>query len=74
MPGRPRGARKVACGGVLDGAPAGSGSRGRRRRNRHGFPCGEQAPQVRISHVASKYVVARSVAKCLSDLRTVPVA
>ncbi len=74
MPGRSRGARKVARGGVLDGAPAGSGSRRRSRRNRHGFPCGEQAPQVWISHVASKYVVARSVAKCLSDLRTVPVA
>ena len=39
-----------------------------------GFPCGEHAPQVRVCHVASKYVVARSVAKCLSDLRTVPVA
>jgi hypothetical protein len=39
-----------------------------------GFPRGEHAPQVRAGHVASKYVVARSVAKCLSDLRTVPVA
>ena len=39
-----------------------------------GFPCGEQAPNLEPGHVASKYVVARSVAKCLSDLRTVPVA
>lgn len=39
-----------------------------------GFPCGEHAPQDRVRPVASKYVVARSVAKCLSDLRTVPVA
>ena len=39
-----------------------------------GFPCGEHAPHRRTGHVASKYVVARSVAKCLSDLRTVPVA
>ncbi len=43
-------------------------------RSRRGFPRGEHAPQVWVSHVASKYVVARSVAKCLSDLRTVPVA
>lgn len=39
-----------------------------------GFPCGEQATNLEPGHVASKYVVARSVAKCLSDLRTVPVA
>lgn len=45
-----------------------------RHTGTHGFPCGEHAPQVRVRHVASKYVVARSVAKCLSDLRTVPVA
>ena len=43
-------------------------------RSGRGFPRGEHAPQVWVSHVASKYVVARSVAKCLSDLRTVPVA
>jgi len=55
--------------------PAGGISPWRQPVNRvPGFPCGEHAPQVRVCHVASKYVVARSVAKCLSDLRTVPVA
>ena len=43
-------------------------------RRRPGFPRGEQATNLELRHVASKYVVARSVAKCLSDLRTVPVA
>lgn len=55
--------------------PAGGISPWRQPVNRvPGFPCGEHAPQVGVCHVASKYVVARSVAKCLSDLRTVPVA
>ena len=37
-------------------------------------PVANKLPKSHLAHVASKYVVARSVAKCLSDLRTVPVA
>jgi hypothetical protein len=57
---------------LLEVTPSGGGPD--YSRLRRGFPCGEHAPQCRVRHVASKYVVARSVAKCLSDLRTVPVA